>query len=158
MPFCIERPNRFVGCSVLLYPVMPESSNADVDSVLVCRVRRRRSNPAELKWGELEEGTPSRRSEACFHGSIRRRLWRKSTRRRVGVAHATEADAVPARLSDQTKPAPPMTHATEADAVGVTSFIEIDDFAKVDLRVGQVLSAERVPKADKLLVAQNRSR
>jgi methionyl-tRNA synthetase len=36
--------------------------------------------------------------------------------------------------------------------VGVTSFIEIDDFAKVDLRVGQVLSAERIPKADKLLL------
>ena len=45
-----------------------------------------------------------------------------------------------------------MKHATEADAVGVTSFIEIDDFAKVDLRVGQVLSAERIPKADKLLL------
>ena len=45
-----------------------------------------------------------------------------------------------------------MKHATEADAVGVTNFIEIDDFAKVDLRVGQVLSAERVPKADKLLL------
>ena len=46
-----------------------------------------------------------------------------------------------------------MKHATEADAVpGVTSFIEIDDFAKVDLRVGQVLSAQRIPKADKLLL------
>src|SRR6201991_359436 len=50
------------------------------------------------------------------------------------------------------QPEPPMTHATEADAVGVTSFIEIGDFAKVDLRVGQVLSAERIPKADKLLL------
>src|SRR5262249_50662109 len=29
--------------------------------------------------------------------------------------------------------------------------ISIDDFAKVELRVGQVLEAERVPKADKLL-------
>src|SRR4030095_5232584 len=67
-------------------------------------------------------------------------------------AHATEADAVPGKVSDQTKPAPPMTHATEADAVGVTSFIEIGDFAKVDLRVGQVVSAERIPKADKLLL------
>ena len=51
-----------------------------------------------------------------------------------------------------------MKHATEADAVGVTSFIEIDDFAKVDLRVGQVLSAERIPKADKLLLLKDRSR
>jgi methionyl-tRNA synthetase len=49
-----------------------------------------------------------------------------------------------------------MKGAPEADAVsggeGVTSFIEIGDFAKVDLRVGQVLTAERIPKADKLLL------
>lgn len=31
------------------------------------------------------------------------------------------------------------------------NFITIDDFLKVDLRVGKVLAAERVPKADKLL-------
>ena len=31
------------------------------------------------------------------------------------------------------------------------AFITIDDFAKVDLRVAQILVAERVPKADKLL-------
>jgi methionyl-tRNA synthetase len=45
-------------------------------------------------------------------------------------------------------------HATEADAgaVGVTSFIDITDFTKVDLRVGEVLTAERIPKADKLLL------
>ena len=30
--------------------------------------------------------------------------------------------------------------------------IEYDDFAKVDLRVGHVLSAEKHPKADRLLV------
>jgi methionyl-tRNA synthetase len=50
-----------------------------------------------------------------------------------------------------------MQHATEADAVpgaaaGVTSFIDITDFTKVDLRVGEVLTAERIPKADKLLL------
>jgi methionyl-tRNA synthetase len=47
-------------------------------------------------------------------------------------------------------------HATEADAVpaaaGVTSFIDITDFTKVELRVGEVLTAERIPKADKLLL------
>src|SRR2546428_5878082 len=46
-----------------------------------------------------------------------------------------------------------MIGATEADAiVGITTLIEIGDFAKVDLRVGQVLTAERIPKADKLLL------
>jgi methionyl-tRNA synthetase len=40
----------------------------------------------------------------------------------------------------------------EADATSPYSpHISIDDFAKVDLRVAQVLVAERVPKADKLL-------
>jgi methionyl-tRNA synthetase len=71
--------------------------------------------------------------------------------------HATEADAVPnAPISKETRPSPPMTSATEADAVpgaeGVTSFIDITDFTKVDLRVGEVLTAERIPKADKLLL------
>jgi methionyl-tRNA synthetase len=51
-------------------------------------------------------------------------------------------------------------HATEADAVsdidqkaeGVTSLIDITDFTKVDLRVGEVLTAARIPKADRLLL------
>jgi methionyl-tRNA synthetase len=30
-------------------------------------------------------------------------------------------------------------------------YITIDDFSKVELRVGQILTAERIPKADKLL-------
>jgi methionyl-tRNA synthetase len=50
------------------------------------------------------------------------------------VDRATEADAVP-----------PPTHEDGANV------IEIGDFSKVDLRVGQVLAAERVPKSDKLL-------
>jgi methionyl-tRNA synthetase len=68
--------------------------------------------------------------------------------------HATEAAAVSkAAPALEAQPAPPMKGATEADAVeGVTNFIEIGDFAKVDLRVGQVLTAERIPKADKLLL------
>jgi methionyl-tRNA synthetase len=71
--------------------------------------------------------------------------------------HATESDAVPrSHDAPATKPSPPVQHATEADAVpgaeGVTSFIDITDFTKVDLRVGEVLTAERIPKADKLLL------
>jgi methionyl-tRNA synthetase len=49
-----------------------------------------------------------------------------------------------------------MHGATEADAVtgapGVANLIDITDFTKVDLRVGEVLTAERIPKADKLLL------
>ena len=71
--------------------------------------------------------------------------------------HATEAAALRSSPdATQTLPSPLMQHATEADAVsgaeGVTSFIDITDFTKVDLRVGEVLTAERIPKADKLLL------
>ena len=34
----------------------------------------------------------------------------------------------------------------------MVNYIDINDFAKVELRVGQVLTAERIPKADKLLL------
>ena len=82
---------------------------------------------------------------------------RSVERERHSGVHATEADAVPdSPNTPQTKPSPPMISATEADTVpaaeGVTSFIDITDFTKVDLRVGEVLSAQRIPKADKLLL------
>lgn len=43
-------------------------------------------------------------------------------------------------------------HATEADAVPGVAYVDITDFAKIDLRVGEVKTAERIPKADKLLL------
>ena len=61
-----------------------------------------------------------------------------------------------ARLSATPAPAPtgaPLTPAAPgtAETVDLPQHITIDDFVKVDLRVAQILVAERVPKADKLL-------
>ncbi|MDQ3254735.1 MAG: methionine--tRNA ligase subunit beta, partial [Acidobacteriota bacterium] len=80
---------------------------------------------------------------------------------------ATEADAVPASMVASTPatsdPATQSSGASpsgqgesgQADAAssveGVVNLINIDDFAKVEMRVGEILTAERVPKADKLL-------
>jgi methionyl-tRNA synthetase len=76
--------------------------------------------------------------------------------KQIGV-YATEADAVTnSPTAQDTRPAPPMQGATEADAVseaqGEANLIDISDFTKVDLRVGEVLTAERIPKTDKLLL------
>jgi methionyl-tRNA synthetase len=57
------------------------------------------------------------------------------------AAPATEAAAQP--HSDSAQP--------ESGRAPQAETITIDDFAKVDLRVAQILVAERVPKADKLL-------
>jgi methionyl-tRNA synthetase len=120
---------------VLLFPVMPEASRA-MWNQLGLEGSPGQVNPAELKWGELKQGAPIGDVQPIFP-----RIDKAKTMAEISGQQVQTAE-----------PTPPMTHATEADAVGVTSFIEIDDFAKVDLRVGQVLSAERVPKADKLLL------
>jgi methionyl-tRNA synthetase len=52
---------------------------------------------------------------------------------------------------DPTKPAPELPAAPAPAPVEATPQITIDDFAKVELRVAQILVAERIPKADKLL-------
>ena len=123
--------------SVLLYPVMPESSQA-MWSQLGMDGSPAQVSPVELKWGELNEGAKIGDVQPVFPRLDKGKIMSQ-------INTGVEASTV-------TEPEPPMKHATEADAVGITSFIEIDDFAKVDLRVGQVLSAERVPKADKLLL------
>jgi methionyl-tRNA synthetase len=84
---------------------------------------------------------------------------------KTAPVHAVPADQASSRLSSTPIAAPegaPLTPlaATQAPASGPaaaepqaqgTEKIAIDDFAKVDLRVAQILVAERVPKADKLL-------
>ncbi len=117
--------------SVMLYPVMPDASRA-IWSQLGLEGSPAQIDPTELKWGELKEGAEIGDIQPVFPRLDKGKIM-------------SEINAGPV-------PEPPMTHATEADAVGITNFIEIDDFAKVDLRVGQVLSAERIPKADKLLL------
>ena len=121
--------------SVLLHPIMPGASRA-IWTQLGLEGSPAQIDPTKLKWGELKAGTTIGNVQPIFP-----RIDKAKTMAEIN------ADQKP------TEPEPPMKHATEADAVpGVTSFIEIDDFAKVDLRVGQVLSAERIPKADKLLL------
>ncbi|MEP6636990.1 MAG: methionine--tRNA ligase, partial [Acidobacteriota bacterium] len=156
--------------SVLLYPVMPEAAR-EIYLQLGLGEGVATVDPSRLKWGGLPVGTRIGDVKAIFprldKGKTMSEI--KNTSGAANVpetgaantgsddvrdpgAHATEADAVPnAPAAADTKPAPPMRGATEADAVskpeGVATFIEIGDFAKVEMKVGEVLSAERIPKA-----------
>jgi methionyl-tRNA synthetase len=74
--------------------------------------------------------------------------------------HQVPEPLASSRLTPTPPPAPasaPLTPSANTDpapavaAPQPSEFITIDDFVKVDLRVAQVLVAERVPKADKLL-------
>ena len=61
------------------------------------------------------------------------------------------AEYASARLSTTPANAPVAAPASDGPAPEEPQFIGIDDFAKVELRVAQILVAERLPKADKLL-------
>ena len=160
---------------VLLYPVMPVAAQ-EIHDQLGLKGSVASIDPSQLKWGELAVGTQIAEVKPLFPRMDKGKIMSEinnttsqdsaseagpqtrtsSSRDRAGV-HITEAEAVSgASQKSETTPTPPVRGATEADAVskpeGVATFIEIGDFAKVEMRVGQVLSAERIPKADKLLL------
>jgi methionyl-tRNA synthetase len=67
----------------------------------------------------------------------------------IPVSHAAASPAAPA--PNPPAPAAEQPPAAVTPVVAEPQHITIDDFVKVDLRVAQILVAERVPKADKLL-------
>lgn len=146
---------------VLLHPVMPEATRG-IYAQLGLPDDLADSDPTRLTWGTLQEGTRIGEVKPLFPRLDKAKIMSDITKASAPEGtHATEADAVAGSpLAAETEPAPPMQGATEADAVASVveatpkeekSYIEIDDFAKVDLRVGEILTAERVPKSDKLL-------
>jgi methionyl-tRNA synthetase len=130
--------------SIMLYPVMPESSekiyrqiglSSDITKI----------DPASLKWGDLEPGTAIGETESVFPRIEKSRVMSEiksdaETRGR-GDAEAGAVDTAAATSNEQRT-----TNDEQSD-----NFITIDDFLKVELRVGEIKVAERVPKADKLL-------
>jgi methionyl-tRNA synthetase len=78
-----------------------------------------------------------------------------------GSPVVSEATAVPSAakvepvlaetIAPLPEPAVPVAPAEPAPAIAGIAQIGIEDFAKVELRVAQILVAERIPKADKLL-------
>ena len=145
--------------SVLLYPVMPSASRELWKGLGLAGVPDE-IDPSTLKWGEFPEGsaisagqciTPEGKVELMAVKPLFPRLDKVQIMEKINKP----VEAEPA-LVESVKSVAPLAHATQAEAVpgaeSVATLIDIDDFAKVDLRVGQVLSAERIPKADKLLL------
>jgi methionyl-tRNA synthetase len=100
---------------------------------------------SELAWGQLPLGTKLGDVHPVFpraDKSVIERMQKMEEEQRVPVAEAAVETSVPAVVPPV---APPST------APAANDKITIDDFAKIDLRVGLVKVAERVPKADKLL-------
>jgi methionyl-tRNA synthetase len=118
-------------------------------------------DPASLRWAGLPPGTRIGEVEAVFPRIDKVKVMNEikseplaeaggstDNTEKPEIAPATTTAAGP--LND-TRPDAPSGSEAAPDAKAEDNFITIDDFLKVELRVGEVKVCERIPKADKLL-------
>jgi len=99
-----------------------------------------------LKWGQLPAGTQLGKIEPVFPRAD------KSAVERMHQMEEERRSPAPAEAAPAVAPAAPATAtAPPAAPVVADAKITIDEFAKIELRVGLVKVAERVKGADKLL-------
>jgi methionyl-tRNA synthetase len=105
-----------------------------------------------LAWGQLPLGTKLGEVQPVFpradKSAIERMQKMEEEQRATPVIEAAAATTV---TPGQSSVAPTAPAAAPAATPPTNDKISIDDFSKIELRVGLVKVAERVPKADKLL-------
>ena len=97
-----------------------------------------------LRWGQLTPGTILGKFQALFP-----RVEKTEAIERIEAMANEELNPAPASAATPAASAP-TAGAAATPAVG-TEKIGIEDFAKVEMRVGQIKTAERIVGADKLL-------
>jgi methionyl-tRNA synthetase len=100
-------------------------------------------NVKDLAWGGLAAGQPIGELSSVFP-----RLDIKSTVEKMQELEEVEKNRQAALLGHAPAAGAPLSEAAPAEE---PAYISIDDFSKVDLRVGQIKSAEPVKGADRLL-------
>ena len=127
--------------AVTIAPVMPEAA-AKVYAQLGLNGTPADVDPADLAWSDLPPGTRIGEAEAIFpridKSKIMSEIKESTTQETPPRSIETARDQASTTSGAATKPAD-------------DGFITMDDFLKVQLRVGEVKVAERVPNADKLL-------
>ncbi len=131
--------------TALAHPVIPEATAKIWTQMGLGEIQKLPLK--DLTWGQLHLGTKLGKIEAVFPRADKSAIERMQKMEEQGRTPAVATEAQP---EQKAAVAPPV--ATQAvTAAPADNKITIDDFAKVELRVGQVKVAERVPKADKLL-------
>ncbi|HYT19641.1 MAG TPA: methionine--tRNA ligase [Candidatus Polarisedimenticolia bacterium] len=133
--------------TVLAHPVIPESTD---------KIWRQlgQSEPLssfrleQLQWGQLAPGTKFGNAQALFP-----RIEKPEAIERIEAMEKEEQKQPSPASAPTAKPAstPTAGGAAAAAAPAANEKISIEDFAKVEMRVGQIKTAERIVGADKLL-------
>lgn len=115
---------RFLG--FLLAPFIPISSKTIIEQLGISLKLDSIILPDELVWGKLKPEISIKKGKSLFP--------------RIDPKNQAEA--------------PPLSAAPSSSLTSLPSFVSIEDFQKIELKAGKILSAERVPKSDKLLKLQ----
>jgi methionyl-tRNA synthetase len=133
--------------TALTHPVLPESTTK-VWSLLGQPDQPGSFSLDGLRWGQLVPGTPIGKSQTLFP-----RIEKAEAIERMEIMEKEEQKQPSPVTGPAATPAsaPAAGGAATAAAPAAAEKIGIEDFAKVEMRVGQIKTAERIVGADKLL-------
>ena len=131
--------------SALAHPVLPVST-AKVWTLLGQTTSLGSLELDGLRWGQLVPGTALGKSQTLFP-----RVEKTEAIERIESMANEELNSASAVPKPASAPAAPATTTAATAAPVVPEKIGIEDFAKVEMRVGQIKTAERIVGADKLL-------
>jgi methionyl-tRNA synthetase len=140
--------------TALAHPVIPDATAKIWAQMGLGDVKK--FDLTKLQWGQLHLGTKLGEVQAVFpraDKSAVERMQKMEEQKDAGIA-SVGTGVSPVQPSEARQPAASPSTQTAAAKPAATipdGKISIDDFAKVELRVAQVKTAERVKGADKLL-------
>jgi methionyl-tRNA synthetase len=130
--------------TALAHPVMPEATAKIWEQMGLGDIKKLAL--ADLAWGQLRLGTKLGDVRPVFP-----RADKSAIERMQQMEDQQRGPAIEETQRPGPQPAAPTPVKAQPAAAVDGGKITIDDFAKIELRVGVVKVAERVPKADKLL-------
>ncbi len=136
--------------TALAHPVMPDATARIWAQLGLGDIKK--FDLTQLQWGQLHLGTKLGEVQAVFPRADKSAVERMQKMEEPSVSVGTGVSPVqPSEARQPAAPAKPEAAAIKPAAAIPDGKISIDDFAKVELRVAQVKTAERVKGADRLL-------
>lgn len=138
--------------AALLAPVLPNATQA-IWQQLGESGSVNRIIPGSLNWGDAAQKQIG--EIAAIFPRLDKKKVMEEIKQEEAASQAARAQETKQETPTETKPAEaPVAAPAPAEAPPVPegiAYIGIEDFLKVELRVGEIKTAERIPKADKLL-------
>ncbi len=137
--------------ALFAYPVMPSTAQKIWDSIGIDKEISSCSFKDEYSWGKLKPDTIIKPGAQLFPRiDMKKNMEKKMEKKEETIPVPISKQKVRSLLFSQESAEETSKPASQSMAA-VPELIGIEDFGKVDLRVGKIISAERVEKSEKLV-------